>query len=70
MRTKGGEYSDQRQGYFEERYRQRVMHHLSKRAKELGFRLAPIPGLLETRQYFRGVCFLRAVTAPHWFELP
>ena len=43
MLTKGSEYTDQGQDYFEERYRQRVMHHLAKRAERLGFQLTPIP---------------------------
>ena len=42
MLTKGSEYTDQGQDYFEERYRQRVMHHLAKRAERLGFQLTPI----------------------------
>ena len=43
MLTKGQEYTDQGQVYYEERYRQRVMHHLTKRAEKLGFQLTPIP---------------------------
>lgn len=43
MLTKGEEYTDQGQDYFEERYRQRVMYHLTKRAEKLGFQLTPIP---------------------------
>jgi len=43
MLTKGEEYTDQGQDYYEERYRQRVMHHLAKRAEKLGFQLTPIP---------------------------
>ena len=43
MLTKGQEYTDQGQDYYEERYRQRVMHHLTKRAEKLGFQLTPIP---------------------------
>lgn len=43
MLTKGTEYTDQGQDYFEERYRQRVLHHLAKRAEKLGFQLTPIP---------------------------
>ena len=43
MRTKGMEYSDQGQDYFEERYRQRVIPPLAKRAEKLGFQLTPIP---------------------------
>ncbi len=43
MLTKGTEYTDQGQDYYEERYRQRVMHHLTKRAEKLGFQLTPLP---------------------------
>ncbi|MDS4074570.1 MAG: IS110 family transposase [Candidatus Accumulibacter sp.] len=43
MLTKGTEYSDQGQDYYEERYRERVMHHLAKRARQLGFQLTPVP---------------------------
>lgn len=39
MLTKGEEYVDQGQDYFEERYRQRVLHHLTKRAEKLGMKL-------------------------------
>lgn len=37
--TKGEEYTDQGQDYFEERYRQRVLHQLSIRAEKLGMKL-------------------------------
>ena len=43
MLTKGEEYTDQGQDYYEERYCQRVMYHLAKRAEKLGFQLTPIP---------------------------
>lgn len=43
MLTKGAQYTDQGQDYYEERYRQRVMHHLARRAEKLGFQLTPIP---------------------------
>jgi len=39
MLTKGEEYTDQGQDYYEERYRQRVLHHLSQRAEKLGMKL-------------------------------
>jgi transposase len=39
MLTKGEEYTDQGQEYFEERYRQRVLHHLTQRAEKLGMKL-------------------------------
>jgi transposase len=41
MLTKGEDYVDQGQDYFEERYRQRVLHHLAKRAEKLGMKLTP-----------------------------
>ncbi len=42
MLTKGTEYVDRGQDYYEERYRQRVVHHLHRRAAALGFALTPI----------------------------
>ena len=39
MLTKGQEYTDRGQEYYEERYRQRVLHHLTQRAGKLGMRL-------------------------------
>lgn len=33
MLPKGQEYTDQGQDYFEERYRQRVLHNLARRAQ-------------------------------------
>ncbi len=41
MLTKGQEYTDQGQDYFEERYRQRVLHNLAQRAKTMGMQLVP-----------------------------
>jgi transposase len=46
MLTKGTEYTDQGQNYYEERYRQRVLHHLAKRAEKLGLQLTPIPAVV------------------------
>lgn len=43
MLTKGEEYTDQGQAYYEEHYRERVMHHLAKRAEKMGMQLVPIP---------------------------
>jgi transposase len=43
MLTKGTQYVDKGQDYYEERYRQRVIHHLARRAEKLGLRLTPIP---------------------------
>lgn len=40
--TKGTDYVDKGQDYYEERYRQRVVHHLNRRAASLGFTLTPI----------------------------
>lgn len=41
MLTKGQEYVDQGQQYYEERYRERVLRQMTRRAGELGFRLVP-----------------------------
>jgi transposase len=46
MLTKGTEHTDQGQDYYEERYRQRVMHRLAKRAEKLGLQLTPIPQVI------------------------
>ena len=42
MLTKGEEYTDQGQDYYEERYRQRVLHNLSRRAQQLGMKIVAI----------------------------
>ena len=39
MLTKGEEYTDQGQDYYEERYRQRVLRHLVQRAEKMGMKL-------------------------------
>lgn len=41
MLTHGQEYTDRGQDYFEERYRQRVMHNLAQKAKAMGMQLIP-----------------------------
>lgn len=41
MLTHGQEYTDRGQDYFEERYRQRVLHNLAQRAKAMGMQLVP-----------------------------
>lgn len=41
MITRGQEYVDQGQAYYEERYRDRVVRQLTKRAKDLGLTLVP-----------------------------
>jgi transposase len=43
MLTRGEEYTDQGQLYYEERYRERVVRNLSKKANELGLQLVPCP---------------------------
>ena len=43
--TKGTEYVDQGQDYYEERYRQRVVHHLNRKATAMGFRLIPVEAI-------------------------
>jgi transposase len=42
MLTKGEEYTDQGQDYYEERYRERVMRALSQRAAKFGMQMVPI----------------------------
>ena len=39
MLTKGQEYVDQGQDYYEERYRERVLRNLAQRANKMGMRL-------------------------------
>ncbi len=41
MLTKGEEYVDQGQDYFEERYRQRVLRQMSQRASKMGMKVVP-----------------------------
>ena len=41
MLTKGQDYTNQGQDYCEERYRQRVLHKLNRRAQQLGMTLVP-----------------------------
>jgi transposase len=42
MLTKGEEYTDQGQDYYEERYRERVLRTLSQRAAKLRMQMVPI----------------------------
>jgi transposase len=42
MLTKGQEYTDQGQDYYEERYRERVLRALSQRAAKMGMQMVPI----------------------------
>lgn len=42
MLTKGEEYTDRGQDYYEERYRDRVLRHLSQRAAKLGMKMVAI----------------------------
>ena len=46
MLTKGEEYVDQGQDYYEQRYRQRVLRQLSRRAEKLGRKMVAIEQLL------------------------
>ena len=43
MLTKGEEYTDAGQDYFEERYRERVLRNHTERAKKLGMHIVPAP---------------------------
>jgi transposase len=42
MLTKGAAYVDQGQTYYEERYRQRVLFHLKRKAAAMGLQLVPV----------------------------
>ena len=42
--TKGEQYTDQGQNYYEQRYRERVIDQLGKRAEKLGLTLVPSVG--------------------------
>jgi hypothetical protein len=42
MLTKGEQYTDQGQDYFEEGYRERMLRALSRRAAMLGMQMVPI----------------------------
>jgi transposase len=49
MLTRGEEYTDRGQQYFEERYRERVVRQLTKKARELGLEIVPAaPAVLPT----------------------
>ena len=39
--AKGQEYTDQGQAYYEERYRERVIANLNRRAQQLGLQVVP-----------------------------
>ena len=41
--TTGGDYQDPGMDYYEQRYRQRTVNNLQKRAQQLGFELIPQP---------------------------
>ncbi|SDY74509.1 hypothetical protein [Nitrosomonas sp. Nm33] len=43
MLTKGTKCVDKGQDYYEERYCQRVLNHLTVRARKLEFNLIPVP---------------------------
>lgn len=43
MLASGQEYTDRGQDYFEERYRQRVLHNLAQKAKTLVMQLIAVP---------------------------
>jgi hypothetical protein len=40
--TKGEEYTDQGQDYYEKRYREQVVHSLSQRAAKLGLKVVAL----------------------------
>jgi len=39
----GLHYTDPGADYYEERYKQRVLHNLQRRARQMGFVLSPLP---------------------------
>jgi transposase len=43
MLTKGEEYTDQGQAFYEERYREHRLRHLSQRARKLGMQRIAVP---------------------------
>ena len=43
MLTKGEEYTDRGQAYYDERYRERVLRQLNRRAQNMGMQLVPVP---------------------------
>lgn len=45
---RGQQYTDQRQSYYEERYSERVVANLARRAQQLGLQLVPLGGGLTT----------------------
>lgn len=49
MLTKGEAYVDQGQDYYEERYRERVVRQLAKRAEKMGMQLIAMPQPLDDR---------------------
>ena len=61
MLTRGEQYIDQGQDYFEESYRQRVLHQRAKRAEKLGMKLTTMEATAceVTTEQSPIVCFLR-----------
>lgn len=49
MLTKGEEYTDQGQDYYEERYRERVLRALSQRAAKMGMQMVPIASVEQSQ---------------------
>ena len=47
MLTKGQEYTDQGQDYYEQHYRERALRQLNLRAQKMGMQLVPVPGTAE-----------------------
>ena len=67
MVTKGEEYVDQGEVRYEERYREKVVKSLSRKAAQLGFQLTPMPETAYNGPYESGgwKCFLRG----GWIEI-
>ena len=48
MLTKGEEYTDQGQDYYEERYRERMLRNLTQRAQKMGMKLVALEQSVES----------------------
>ena len=58
MLTKGEEYTDQGQDYYEERYRERVLRQLNQRAIKMGMRLVAADATMKIRRGIDGLTHL------------
>ena len=68
MLTKGEEYTDQGQDYFEERYRQRLLRQLAQRANKMGVKLisAEQPAWIRPYESITRVVLLERPPSRRW----